>query len=191
MKSNINFYWIKRFWHDDSGVASIEAAISYPVGFLIFLGMIDLSLMLYANAALNNSAKDIAYEGAVQCQVDERDASGNCKTGTDRFDETFIKQTLGRYSVGLLKPDQLCIHTCVVQSRFGSPTCNTQANSSGLDLGGTEDAIRYEFTYEYRPFIGFMRKFFPNLYRFQSVYVVRNGGIVNNNNKTLVWNCTI
>lgn len=181
---------LKQFLQDESGVASIEAAISYPAGFLIFLGMIDIGLLVYGNAALNVAAKDIAYEGAVECQVDERDGSGNCVSGTERVDQAFINDALQGYAFNLIQPENLCIRTCTVQSRAGATTCNSQANSSGIDLGGTEDVVRYEFTYQWSPFFPLMEQFLGEIFNFQAVYVVRNGYIPNGTaNRMLVWSC--
>lgn len=175
---------LRRFLREEQGNVAIEFAIIAFVGFLLTMGILEFALLIYANGALNNAVKEIAYDSASECPTLERGNDGLC-TGkhNENVSKAHFDKVLHSYAHGLIHTDEICIfaHPIVQGSTgklLGDPGPST-------DFGGSEDIVRIDFRYRWTFFTAIISNFFPNQLVFQANFLIRNGVIADSSNRKL------
>ena len=177
------------FTRREDGNAAIEAAIIFPVGFLLVMGTMEMALYFFANSALNNAVKHMAYEAAQECKADEKSISSGTiicdqgamkiKNAADRAEN--MKKTLAIYSGNLIKldPEKLCVR---VQGVVPAGSMN--------NLGTSGQIMRYDFSYRWHFFTPLIGNFFNNktqISQFNASFLVRNGEIGAGADRNFTW----
>ncbi len=181
------FSFLRRFHRDEEGAVAIEFAIIAFVGFLLTMGILEFALLIYANGALNNAVKEIAYRSATECEATERDGNGRCTGGSNQFlkdHDTTFADIFHAYAGNLISPAEVCIFARpIVRGSTGELT--NIPPSAITDFGGSEDIVRIDFRYQWQFFSFIIRRFFPNLLMFQANFLIRNGAIDDASNRLL------
>lgn len=175
---------LRRFTREEGGNVAIEFAIIAFVGFLLTMGIMEFALLIYANSALNNAVKEIAYDSASECPTLERGNNGLC-TGAHNatVNKTHFDKVLKKYATGLINTDEICIFAHPIVS--GSTGSLIPDPGPVTDFGGSEDIVRIDFRYRWNFFTAIISNFFPNQLIFQANFLIRNGEIADASNRKL------
>jgi Flp pilus assembly pilin Flp len=173
-----------RFWRAEDGVAAIEAALLFPVGILLLVGITEFSLIYYTNTALNAAVKEIAAQATQECDAADRTATGTCNASNQQLTSAALKNTIAQYAVGLIKPNLLCISATPIDLKTNN---SFPSGGSTIDFGGSDQVVLLDFRYTYDFFTPLIKTFFPNKLKFRSTFMVRNGTIANTAGRTLAW----
>ena len=167
----------------DDGNVAIEAAIIFPVGFLLIITTLEMAMWFFAWAGMDSAVKDMAYTAAQECLADEKASNDNgatvhcVKVMSSAERETALKKVLAGYIGGLIDPAKLCIRTRGV----------TPADLPANDLGGSDSIVRYDFQYRWNFFTLMVDKIFKNADIFNATFLVRNGEIQDPTLRKFTW----
>jgi Flp pilus assembly protein TadG len=181
---------LRRFCRREDGNVAIEAAIIFPVGFLLVMGTMEMALYFFASSALNNAVKEMAYFAAQECPADAKQMAGGAivcdfsKPSARDYQsadtrERKLKGILTSYSGGLIRLDaeRLCIRVNNIS--------NPGATGS---LGEKNNIMRYDFLYRWTFFTPLIGNFFGDRVQFNASFLVRNGDIASNADRSFGWN---
>ncbi len=160
----------RRFLADREGATAVEFALVAPVFFLLIIGMIELSLLMMADAILQSAVGDAARTGI----------TGSSPAGSSRTDA--IQAAIAGLTGGILDPDRIELDVLVYPSfdSIGKPEPFTDQNGNGTydagepftdtngnghwdadmgaaGLGGPGDIVLYRARYDWRLITPFIR----------------------------------
>ena len=161
------------FLADSEGATAVEFAMVAPIFFLLIIGMIELSLVMMANAILQSAVGDAARTGI----------TGNSPAGTNRTDA--IEAAIDSLTGGLLDPARIQLDVLVYPSfdSIGKPEPFSDQNGNGTydtgepftdvngnghwdadmgaaGLGGPGDIVLYRARYDWQLITPFIRNVF-------------------------------
>ncbi len=143
--------YFKVFRQKDEGATAIEYAIVAPILFLMVFGILEFSMIMYAQSVLGNATTMVSRYGTTgQDYADEN--IGDSASLTDRTD--FIKSEIVRQSFGLLNQNDLVIKTEVLGD-YSSGASGKESNTCNFGQGG--EGVMYQISYQWditTPLIG-------------------------------------
>jgi Flp pilus assembly pilin Flp len=177
------------FIADGDGATAVEFALVAPVFFLLIIGMIELSLVMMANAILQSAVGDAARTGI----------TGNSPAGSSRTEA--IEAAIDDLTGEILDPTRLQLDELVYPSfdSIGKPEPFTDQNGNGAydtgepftdingnghwdadmgaaGLGGPGDIVLYRARYDWQLITPFIRNVFlpDGVIHLEATTAVRN-----------------
>ncbi len=153
---------IKKSWQrDQNGATIIEFALIAPILFLMIFAIIEFSLVMYATGVVENATASASRYGI----------TGNNYDTTMTRDE-YIRSTIDRLSMGLIKSDDIKITTENFANFEGvTPT----GKGSDPDYGAGNETVLYHVDCDWKIMTPLVASFFKD-----AIYPIRSTALVKN-----------
>ncbi len=142
---------IKLLLSTESGVAAIEFAAVAPILILIMIGIMEVSMMKFGNAALENTLAQFTRAARIGCRDGEY-ASGDTSKCEESYAVDFnsLKESIRSNSMGFIKPDDnLCMNIYVNDTLLSNPSPGT--------IGEPGDVVIFEARYRWPLLSGYLQ----------------------------------
>ncbi len=113
--------YIKRLWHDRSGVSVVEAALGLPILLTLLIGVLEISYLIFLSVSLENAVLRASRFGI----------TGGTEEGVTRQDQ--VRAIIAEQTFGQVDMDAIEIETLVYEQfgDIGEAEPYTDENGSG------------------------------------------------------------
>ncbi len=145
------------------GNAAVEFALIAPMLFLLLMGIVEFALVMFSMSVIEGAATSASRLG-----LTGRDTDGNFGDTDARL--TYVRNEIARLSLGMIDSSKVQFNP-VVHAGFGSA-----GNDVGEGLGGGNQAVTYELSYDWNFFTPMIGHFFgpDNMFTIRSTVIVKN-----------------
>ncbi len=144
----------KRLRKQKDGATAVEFALVAPIFFLLMMGIVEFSLIMFASSVVENATTMAARYGITGDNYSAPDAFQQNTAGLSR--EAFIESAIKDLSSGLLDPEKVDI----THKTFSSLGSGAQTSSGAYGDGG--DTVLYTVTYAWPIFTPLFGEFFAD-----------------------------
>lgn len=152
-----------RFHSNRDGATIIEFAIIAPILFLMVMGIIEFSLIMYASSVVENATAAGSRYGI----------TGSSYGAPDRTEN--IRANIQRLSAGLLNENNLIIKRTIFNDFRGVQSAD--ANPKEGDFGCADKAVLYDVSYTWNLFTPMIAYFFDD-----GKFIIKSSTLVKNEN---------